>query len=650
MQGSPTHQRRLRADLQGMRAIAVLAVIFYHFKLGIASGGFVGVDVFFVLSGFFITRLLYRDMAKHGHIRLGRFWANRAKRLLPNGLLTIICVIAATAALLPAYRFPNVAENARAAAAFFANFHFQTRAVDYFHLDDPASPLLHYWSLAIEEQFYLVLPLLMAALALVFRGRRPAALLSMLVLAIVVSFTLSLVAIEESQPAAFYFPWNRAWQLAAGGFVGMLFESRERVPALMRGLAALAGFAGVLASITLYSDYLLYPGLWASAPTFATVAVIYGLDAGRVAAPLSRFLGSRPMAWIGDLSYSLYLWHWPVSIFAAELWPQGGVVFIAGGLAATVLLSALAYYLVERPVHYMQLPDRDIWRPLVAGAAGVGLTVAAASVLPLLVPPANAEMTARIAEASADRGPNYGNGCHLDLKVTEQPACRFGHIGGPRVVLFGDSHAAQWFAPLEKAATEAGWELDVWTKTSCPTADIEIWYPGTRAVYLECDAWRAARWNELRANPPALVVIGNFNNYYGWIHDESRSGPADRATSERLWREGMLRTSARLAAIDVQVLEMRDTPRMYASYRDCLSKGDWNACTRPRHEALSGMESPRTDTPRYTVLDLSDVLCSAATCPAAIDEMIAYHDSHHMRAKFSTTLYRHFLPFLSAGK
>lgn len=166
---------RRRADLQGLRALAVLAVVAYHFGVPGVSGGFVGVDVFFVLSGFFITRLLLREIEEQGRIRLALFWANRAKRLLPNGLLCILTILLASILLLPSYRLPGLSLDALSAAAFFANFHFAAQAVDYFHLDVPESPLLHFWSLAVEEQFYAVLPLLVMLVTCVTRRSPPPA-------------------------------------------------------------------------------------------------------------------------------------------------------------------------------------------------------------------------------------------------------------------------------------------------------------------------------------------------------------------------------------------------------------------------------------------------------------------------------------------
>lgn len=645
--GAGTALDHRRADLQGLRAVAVLAVIAYHFGIPGAPGGFVGVDVFFVLSGFFITRLLMRDIEEHGRIRLARFWANRVKRLLPNGLLVIFCVLVVSALSLPSYRLSGISEDALSASAFFANFHFAARTVDYFHLDDPASPLLHYWSLAIEEQFYIVLPLLMMAAAMLVRSRARQPVMLLLAVVACTSFAASLIVIERSQPEAFFYPWCRAWQLACGGLTGLLFDRRAAVPAKVRGAGAMAGCLAVAASIFMLDDDMVYPGIRALAPTLGAAVLIYGLDAGRLSSGLSRFLTLPAMAFVGNLSYSLYLWHWPVAVFQEALWPAGGGVAVLICIVATGMLASAAYFLVERPLHRMALPPGGVYRAIAAGLAGIILAAGTASGATYLPNRTDAKLTALIVEATEDRGQNYKNGCHLGFEIVEQPPCRFGRPGGPRVVLFGDSHAAQWYAPLVKAGEEAGWEVIVWTKTSCPTADVTIWYPPARSVYRQCSEWRAQRWRELMDGPPELVVLGNFATYYGWIFDEARGREADRLTSERLWREGMQRTGEALVAAGIRVVELRDTPRMYNSYKDCLSDGGWEACGRPREDALDGMSSPHFASPLYSVLDLSDALCMPRFCPAVIDGSIVYRDSHHLTAGHATTLFRSFAALLA---
>lgn len=647
---APSGSAGRRSDLQGLRAVAVMAVIAYHFDIPWAPGGFVGVDIFFVLSGFFITCLLVRDVEAHGRIRFARFWANRAKRLLPNGLLLILCVLVASVVLLPSYRLPGVSEDAWSAAAFYANFHFAAQAVDYFHLDDPPSPLLHYWSLAVEEQFYVVLPVLIATALVLTRTTARAAVLVLLSAAAIVSLAASLIVIEDSQPDAFFHPQYRAWQLALGGLAGLLFESRGRLPEAIRAAGAIAGALAVAASIVLLRDDLSYPGAWALAPSLGTAGVILGLDAGRSSQSLGRALSLPPLVAVGDMSYSLYLWHWPVAVFLGELSLADGAAGVVLGLAITALLASAAYYLVERPIHHMALPEQRLPRVLATGATAVAMVAAAALGASVLPGRSDPSITSRIAEATADLGPNYKNGCHLRLDGIDQPDCRFAVLGGPRVVLFGDSHAAQWFTALVKAGEQAGWEVNAWSKTGCPSFDVAIWYPPARSVYEECATWRNARLRSLIDDPPDLVILGNSSRYYGWVHDVVRDGPADRARAEKLWHDAIQETVNMLLAAGVAVVELRDTPKMYAGYRNCLSAGDWDACHRARGEALDGMQGPSIAQAGYSKLDLSDVLCERAVCRAAAGGRILYRDSEHITASHAESHYRHFVELLEGSR
>ncbi len=286
---------------------------------------------------------------------------------------------------------------------------------------------------------------------------------------------------------------------------------------------------------------------------------------------------------------------------------------------------------------------------LAAGVAGVALTAGASTGVSALPSRTDPALTALITKAAADLGPNYKNGCHRGLDDVDQPDCRFGQLGGPRVVLFGDSHAAQWFTAVVKAGEETGWEVNAWTKTSCPSVDVTMWYMPSRSVYLACDEWRKGRLSDLNENPPDLVILTNFGRYRG-IYDATRRGVADRATAQALWEAGSRRTVETLIAAGIPVVELRDTPRMYTSYKDCLSNGQWDACGRPRSEALAGKTSAQIGHDLYWQLDLSDLLCSPNTCSSVIDGAIAYRDSHHLTASHAASLYEHFAALLGGNE
>ncbi|QDZ02408.1 acyltransferase [Nitratireductor mangrovi] len=637
-----------RADFQGLRAVAVLAVVAYHFGVPGISGGFVGVDIFFVISGFFITRLLLRDIEQDGRVRFLRFWSHRAKRLLPNGLLVVISVLAVSAFLLPSYRLPTIAGDAFSAAAFFANFHFAQQTVDYFHLDAPPSPLLHYWSLAVEEQFYLVLPVLVALSAVLSGRNARATVLTLLLLVALASFIGATIVMERSQPEAFFLPQYRAWQLAIGGLVGGLFDQRTLLPSFVRRICSLLGSLSVLASIFLLNDALPYPGWLALAPSLGTAALILGLDAGGYASAPRRVLAMPAMVSIGDMSYSIYLWHWPVWVTLASLWPTAsGAMALVAGLVATALLASIAYFFVERPAHRMSATTLGHPQMCAAAAAGVLIVVTASYGAKLLPGRSDPAIRAMIAKASADHGPNYHNGCHVHYEDIAQPDCRFGDLGGPRVVLFGDSHAAQWFAAIVKAGTEAGWEVNAWTKTGCPTPEVTIWYPAKRSVYEQCNVWRRQRLEQLVNDPPALVILTNSTRYYGWIYDQAGRHPATRSRAELLWQEGFRQTTRVLTDAGISVIELRDTPKMYPRFKDCLSQDAWSACHRPREEALAGMTSPTMKSPLFAQIDLTDALCGPHLCWVAIGEKILYRDTDHLTATSAASLSDKFLELLA---
>lgn len=288
---------RRRGDLQGIRAIAVAMVVFYHLELGWLPGGFVGVDVFFVLSGFLITRLLYSEAVRTGSIDLANFWLRRAKRLLPNAILTLLFVIAAAWLLFAPYRWEAVSRDVISAAIFLSNFRFSSNATDYFHFDDPPSPVLHFWSLSIEEQFYFALPIALFLLLPVIRSRPRITVSILLATICLASFTASIVIGQQSQPTAFFGTHTRVWQLAAGGLLGINFDARHTIPSMLRGLLAWLGMALIVYAAFLLNDDLVYPGVYALAPTIGTALLIFSLDA-RHAAQLRFGLSTLPMRWI----------------------------------------------------------------------------------------------------------------------------------------------------------------------------------------------------------------------------------------------------------------------------------------------------------------------------------------------------------------
>lgn len=372
---------RFRPDLEGFRGIAILLVLLCHARLPGAEAGFIGVDVFFVLSGFLITGLLVDERRRTGHIRLGSFYARRARRILPAAIVVLASTLLAAQLFLSPLDLPRVADDVLAASLSVANVRFALEATDYF-APVAASPVLHYWSLGVEEQFYLLWPVL---LLLATRARRPRLVMALLVTVILAgSFALSVVMTASNGPWAYYLLPTRAWQLAAGGLLALAVPWLGGLP---RAIAALVGWLGVGilgAGLVLIGPMTEYPGLAALLPTLGAAAII--ASGGRAGSPGRIVLATPPLRWLGRISYSLYLWHWPILVLgpvalglaSSEEGPAEGDLLVRLGLVLfAVVLAALSWRLIEEPFRRGRL---SLGRPSLGGRVR-GFAMAGAAVL-----------------------------------------------------------------------------------------------------------------------------------------------------------------------------------------------------------------------------------------------------------------------------
>src|SRR4051794_36455546 len=390
-----------RQDIQGLRALAVLLVILDHAGIGPFRGGFIGVDVFFVISGFLITGLLVSEAERTGRTSLLGFYARRARRILPAATLVILVTVFAGIYLLSAVEASGAIKDALWATFFAANFKLAHDGTDYFQNDTPPSPLQHYWSLAVEEQFYVVWPLLVMLLCLyaAWRARRSAGQRSLgprvrdlgvspLVVIIGFSFAYS-VSYSTTDPVAAYFsPFTRAWELGIGALAACLTTRLILLKPAVQSLLAWGGLVAVAISSVVFTGSTLFPGYAAALPVVGTAALLAGGLRPASWGP-QRLLSLAPMRSLGDWSYSLYLWHWPALIIAAEAWtssddpsgqPGSGPLWHRLVIVALVVpLSALSYHFVENPVRRASLFHGQRLRGALLYPAVVVLT------LPLLV-------------------------------------------------------------------------------------------------------------------------------------------------------------------------------------------------------------------------------------------------------------------------
>lgn len=653
-----------RPDIQALRAFAVAVVVVYHFWPHLLPGGFVGVDVFFVISGFLITAHLASEVRRTGRIFLAAFWARRARRLLPAALLVLAVTGLASAALLSAGQWQQIYNQIAASALYVQNWLLAADSVDYLAAQNAPTPVQHFWSLSVEEQFYIAIPLVVVLALKLFRRRGTAArdrvVAATLAVVVVGSLGYSLVVTFTNPGLAYFSTFSRAWEFAAGGLLAFVATTRLRAPVLA-GLAWL-GWIGVGVSVLAITGDTPFPGTAALAPVAATAAVLIGGRSGARWAP-ARLLATRPTVWLGDISYSTYLWHWPVVILAEAVLGDDLRWDVKVGLIGTVLALAWATtrlvedparrapFLVSRPratflaaavaMAIVIAPSLGAWQAARQAAADEVAAAVAQAQLAADCFGAGVRMTTRDCSgiefdglvptpsaAQDDRVGAYADGCHTPNNSDEVPACVFGDVDGAyRVALVGDSHALNWLPALDRLGQERGWQITLLTRAACPF-NLATQVFETAGSGESCASWKQKVLDFLEAAEPFDVVF--TAHFVGGAQFEV--GEAD----------GVRRAWGRLLERAARLVVLRDVPRATDETTACLERheDDPAACERPTVDALAVDDyvSLAREVERVDVIDLSDVFCWEGTCKTAIGGVTVYRDAHHLTVTFSTTL------------
>ena len=652
-----------RRDIEGLRALAVIAVLLFHFGVPGTRGGYVGVDVFFVISGFLITSLLVDERVSTGRISLRDFYSRRIRRLLPISAVVLVATAISAVAWLEPTRLANLARDIGAASIFSVNFIFANRGTDYLASALPPSPIQHYWSLAVEEQFYMVWAVLIAAVSIGARDMRRRVGVTMGVL-IVVSFALS-VAMSGSHPSwSFFGLHTRAWEMGLGALLAVFYMEAQRISAQTRAVIGWAGVIAIAISVATFGDVARFPGWIAIIPVLGTVGVLLAGDDAR-GGPLV-VLGIKPLQWIGARSYSLYMWHWPILIIGeAYVGDQFGTKAKCALLLITVGISALGFSYIENPIRRSRTL---IAKPNIVFALGAGLVLSGlvtgvalarydpsistgvVAQAPIDVPATTTPQTETTLSSSTDviasttttveltpapismvnTGPLqaiidavatqvvpdnlepsllsaendmpiiYKNNCHQYYDTTIKPNCIFGDVNGSvTVALWGDSHAAQWFTALNSIAKERRWRLLALTQGGCPFIDVVPYNVHDSVDFPHCSAWRKSVRKHMVKEGTDVVFL---SEYYG-----NRDSVDREFIKAKVWKQKLPALFDSLRVDGIEPVMFGDTPDPAPSVPECISQT----------AAVSFIEPRRW-------------LCSNDFCPVVVGNILVYRDYHHL--------------------
>jgi peptidoglycan/LPS O-acetylase OafA/YrhL len=685
---------RQRGDIQGMRALAVLLVMLSHAAVPGFGGGFIGVDVFFVISGFLITGILVRESDRTGRISIASFYARRARRILPAGTGVLVATAVVSALVYTAGRLEQAVDHVIWAAFFAANIYSARSGSGYFSEESFRTPVLHFWSLAVEEQFYLVWPALIALVLVALRHwtkRRAHGTLSeadvrrtrqrWLVLTVTVVGVASLAwSVHQTQAepiSAYYSSLTRGWELCVGALLALCAGWVARLPGGVKAAASWLGLAAIAVAAIRFSSTTPFPGYQALLPVLGAALLLGGgIEGPRNGARV--LLDVAPMRWVGDISYSLYLWHWPFLVLPAVY--LGRDMTLGERVVSMVAATAtawLSYRYVETPIResrrlaHRRGPALALWPAAaftvvaVALVAGPGAAATQADSprlggqgIAVSTDPAVNAVAAAVDQAMAqERLPEaltpslqdlesdislLPSACTVERDDTKVRSCVLGDPTAKRtVVLFGDSHAVMWLRPLEKLAKEHGWRVVPFRKAGCFPIDATIWWAAKQRGYSECDTWRENVYAEIAKVKPDMIVTSGLLDFS--LVDPATGKLATGALATSLYKDGLRGSLERLHDITPNIQVIGGTPTLEKPAADCLGSTSATMATCVRAPARNILErnalwSDATKAAGGDFIDPVQWLCYKSTCPVVVGNVIVYRDSHHITTTYAATL------------
>lgn len=699
---------RFRPDIEGLRAIAVGLVVLFHAGFPWFPGGYVGVDVFFVISGFLITGLLIREVQKSSKLSIKNFYVRRIRRILPMSTLVLVVTVCCAAWWMTATESSAASSAASWAAVFVANWYFAASASDYFDSSTQTNPILHFWSLGVEEQFYVIWPLLLIGAIVIARWRGASvrallrgALIGLVVLCLI-SLWWSITKSGEEGQWAFFGLHTRLWELGAGGLLAFAVPRLRQLPRIAAELMSVVGIILIAFAAVTYTEQTVFPGVAALAPVLGTVLVIAaGSSAfilnGRPTA-VGYILGTRPMLYIGARSYNLYLWHWPVLVFAA-MWSSPktfggsdtshltmpvGVAVMA--IVVALILTAVTYRLIEQPLRQsVFLKQAKTAFPAALGMIAIVL-VATFAVTPAIhsaransLDPTNQKLIAQ-AETIADElntnqfwidrqpclDPTEGR-MNRVMARWDKTTCTFGDPNGKtKIALIGDSHADMWLPMLDKIGKRDGISILYLAKSYCPLYALSS---DTKMDLMEtCQPWTEKAVAELKKEGPfdAVLVGRRSQNLHYQIFGKPNEQQNQQITDSKFnaFTKDVHYTFEQLATTTKNIVVLQDPSSSSFNIPACIQRaeGDASQCSFGREQGLKE-ELVVRDAERKAAqglptgvkveaIDFAPILCSEdkTDCPAVIEtqtgNFIVFRDTHHVPYGTSQALVDQLEPML----
>lgn len=666
-------QKGFRTDVQGLRAVAVGIVLIYHAGLDWMPGGFVGVDVFFVISGFLITAGIVKEIQRTGRFSFLGFYGRRAARILPAATVTLVGVTLLSVLLMPITRWMQVGRDAMASGVYVVNWIFARDSVSYLANDQSPSPFQHFWSLAVEEQFYLFWPLVLVVFAWIAAKTHHRIIVGFALALLMVgipSFLWSIYLTSENPAAAYFVTTTRLWELIVGASLAVFVGIGKKIPDIVAAIIGWTGLGLIIFAAMTFDSATSFPSYNAALPTLGAAMVLWAGRKGVSFGPVA-VLGTKPMAAIGAISYSLYLWHWPMLILAEAAF---GPLSVMSGLAVVASACVPAWAslrYVERPFIKWSKEQKSSTAAVKTGGVLTLSAVTVGALLAAAVPPVPPAAKTEFVATNIGQGPgsdipvgaevllddqNQGNpqksfpsitpsalAAPTDIPKTclqselseDVEKCSFGDLSSATVLaIVGDSHAAMLVPGVAAAVSERGWRLDVYTKGSCPLTAALILLDGK--PYDNCQNWGKNVSESILKQPPTALIVATSKYKVAGIEESEENRNA--------LIQGMRDAWSPFIEKGVRVISIRDTPRPGVSVPDCVAQNenDLSVCAMkkedilspfvPEIEAVEGLDQAHA-------VDLTEAICPNEFCPAVIGGIQIYRDSNHITATYARTLH-----------